>query len=136
MKDQETMQRFIELRSHGWSFARIAAELNVSKPTLIAWSRKFQFDIQNQRAIELEALRDEVISTCEARARALGEQLRQVEAELAKRSVADLPTARLYSLADSLRRQIMRETGPMQFSTPVDKIPNDDYVSQAQDWKP
>jgi hypothetical protein len=136
MKDQETTRRFIELRSHGWSFARIAAELNVSKPTLIDWSRKFQFDIQNQRAIELEALRDEVLSTCEARARALAEQLRQVEAELAKRSVSDLPTARLYSLADSLRRQIMRETGPMQFSTPVGQIPKDDYVSQAQDWKP
>jgi len=56
MKDQETIQKFIELRSQGWTYARLMAELNVSKPTLINWSRKFQFQIQNLRAIELEAL--------------------------------------------------------------------------------
>ncbi len=41
MKDQETIQKFIELRSQGWTYARLMAELNVSKPTLINWSRKF-----------------------------------------------------------------------------------------------
>ena len=30
----------------------------MSKCTLIKWSRKFQFEIQSQRAIELEALRE------------------------------------------------------------------------------
>jgi len=55
MKDQETMQKFIELRSQGWTYARLMAELNLSKPTLINWSRKFQFQIQNLRAIELDA---------------------------------------------------------------------------------
>ena len=58
MKDQETQQKFVDLRARGRSFARIAEELQVSKRTLIEWSRKFQFEIQNQRAIELEALRE------------------------------------------------------------------------------
>jgi orotate phosphoribosyltransferase-like protein len=35
MKDEETIARFIHLRAQGWSFARIATELNVSKPTLV-----------------------------------------------------------------------------------------------------
>ncbi len=35
MHDDKTVQRFIELRSQGWPFARISSELNVSKPTLI-----------------------------------------------------------------------------------------------------
>ena len=43
MHNEKTVQRFVELRSQGWSFARIATELNVSKPTLIQWSRKHQF---------------------------------------------------------------------------------------------
>jgi len=50
MHDEKTVQRFIELRSQGWPFARIATELSVSKPTLINWSRKHQFQIQNLRA--------------------------------------------------------------------------------------
>ena len=35
MHDIEIRNRFIQLRSQGWSFARIVVELNVSKPTLI-----------------------------------------------------------------------------------------------------
>ena len=56
MHDQNTVQRFIELRAQGWSYARLMTELNVTKPTLIAWSRKHQFQIQNLKAIELAAL--------------------------------------------------------------------------------
>jgi hypothetical protein len=37
-------------------YKRLMTELNVSKPTLIAWNRKFQFEIRNLRAIELETL--------------------------------------------------------------------------------
>jgi hypothetical protein len=40
MKDQETVQKFIELRAQGWSFVRIAAELGVAKSTLTEWSYK------------------------------------------------------------------------------------------------
>ena len=58
MNGVATQQRFVQLRCESWSFARIAEELNVSKPTLIKWSRKLQYDIQNQRAIHLEALRE------------------------------------------------------------------------------
>ncbi len=45
MHDEITTERFIELRSQGWPFARLAAELNVSKPTLIKWSRKHQVPV-------------------------------------------------------------------------------------------
>jgi len=56
MKDEETIARFIHLRAQCLSFARIATELNVSKPTLINWGRQFQFEIQNLRSVETEAL--------------------------------------------------------------------------------
>ena len=48
MHDEKTVERFVELRSQGWPFTRLAAELQVSKPTLINWSRKHQFQIQVQ----------------------------------------------------------------------------------------
>src|SRR5437660_4223812 len=102
MKDHETQQRFVELRSQGWSFNRIAAELNVSKSTLINWSRKFRFELQNLRAVELEALREKLIDTTEKRAQELANQLRMVEFELQMRDLSKVSTTRLYSIAHSL----------------------------------
>ena len=135
MKDLELQKQFIALRTQGLSFDRISKEINVSKPTLIKWSHKFQFELNNLRAISLEALREELIPSREARARALAEQLRQVEEELKKRSLADVPTSRLFTLVEFLRRQIQRETGDVKFATAVEDIPNDDYHAAVQEWK-
>jgi transcriptional regulator len=136
MINVETQQRFLQLRSQGWTLSKIMHELNVSKPTLIAWSRKFRFEIENARAIEREALREKWLASTAVRVNALGEELRKVETELAKRDVTTLPTARLYALADSLRKRIERETGPITFTTPVSEIPNEEYHEQVQDWTP
>jgi|SRR5208282_4746475 len=92
MHDDTTVQRFIELRAQSWSYARIMTELNVSKPTLIAWSRKHQFQIQNLKAIELEALNEKWLASTTDRVDALGEQLRQVEAAIRQRDVGELTT--------------------------------------------
>ena len=99
--------------------ARLIAELKVSKTTLIGWSRKHQFQIQNLKAIELEALREQWLASTTERVNALGEQLRKIESELATREPAALSTPQLYSLARSLRRQIEQATGPLRFTSPV-----------------
>ena len=134
MHDETTVQRFIERRAQGWTYARLMTEFNVSKPTLIAWSRKHQFQIQNLKAIELEAVRAKWLASTAERVNALGEQLRKVEVELAKRDVSELTTSQLHTLAHSLRRQIEEATGPMRFTTPVSEIPSDEYHEQVQDW--
>jgi hypothetical protein len=135
MHTDQTIQRFIELRSQGWTFARLIAELNVSKPTLIAWSRKYQFQIQNLRAIELEALADKWLTSVSDRVNSLGEQLRRVESELAGRDMKDLSTSQLYLLARRLRRQIEQTAGPVQFACPVNEIPGDEFHDQVLDWR-
>jgi hypothetical protein len=135
MKDQETVQKFVELRTQGWTYVRLMAELNVSKPTLINWSRKFQFQIQNLRAIELEALANQWLSSASDRVSRLGQQLQKVEAELAGREVKDLSTAQLYALARHLRRQIQEVAGPTRFTSPVAEIPGDEYHDQVHDWQ-
>jgi transcriptional regulator with XRE-family HTH domain len=135
MHDDKTVQRFVELRSQGWTFARIATELKVSKPTLINWSRKHQFQIQNLRAVELEALADQWLSSVSDRLNSLGEHLHKIEAELATRDVKDLSTTQLYSVARNLRRQIQQTAGPVQFTSPVGEIPGEEYHDQVEDWK-
>jgi transposase len=136
MHSTDVQKKFIQLRSQGLTFDRIAKELNVSRGTLINWSRKFRFEIQNLRAIELESLQEQLLATREIRARALTEELRRVEEELKKRDLASVSTGRLYGLAEALRRQVLRETGAMQFTTPSEGIPDDEYYEQVQDWNP
>lgn len=135
MHEEQTVQRFIELRAQGHTYARIMTELNVSKPTLIAWSRKHQFQIQNLKAIELEALQEKWLASTTARVNVLGEQLKQAEAELAKRDPSQLTTPQLFALVRSLRREIVQATGPVQFSSPVDEIPQEEFHEQIQDWQ-
>ena len=134
MHDQESQQKFVELRVQGRSFTRIASELNVSKRTLINWSRKFQFEIQNHRVVELEALQEKYLASREEQVARLGEQLTEVEEELKKRSMTDLSTLSLFTLAESLRRKIKQETGEVRFSTPLKDIPSEEYHEEAQDW--
>ena len=135
MHDENTVQRFIELRTQGWSYARLMTELNVTKPTLIAWSRKHQFQIQNLKAIELEALGEKWLASTADRVNGLGEQLRQVEGELSQRNLGDLTTPQLYTLARSLRRQIEQAIGPIGFTVPLSEIPAAEYHEQVQDWQ-
>ena len=135
MHSPETVQRFIELRAQGWTYARLMVELNVTKPTLIAWSRKHQFEIQNLHAIELEALREKWLASTTDRVNALGEQLRRVQTELAGRDLAALTTPQLMSAARNLHRQIEQATGPLQFTVPLNDIPAEEQHEQVHDWK-
>ncbi len=136
MKDAETVKRFIDLRAKGWTYVRIATELGVAKSTLIEWSRKFRFDINNQRVLELDELQDRILGPVQFRVNGLAEKLGKVEEELRKRDLSQVPTARLYSMADALQRQIARETQAIRFVSPVKDIPNDEYVAEVQEWTP
>jgi len=135
MKDQETVARFIQLRADAWSFARISAELNVSKPTLIDWSRKFQFEIQNLRAVETEALAEKCFTSRQKRWDLLSTQLQRIEEELAKRNLDTVSTARLIELASKLRAEISHETGQPRFSLATRHIPKDEFFEDVLDWQ-
>jgi hypothetical protein len=136
MKDQEVVNKFIELRSQGWSFTRIAAELGVAKSTLVEWSRKFRFEINNRRALVIDDLQDRTLGTVQHRVAGLAEKLGRVEQELRQRGLKEMSTSQLYALAASLRRQIERETGRIRLVTPTKAIPNEEYVDEVQEWNP
>ena len=136
MQDEKTVQRFIELRVQGYSFARIAAELNVNKSTLIAWSHKHQHTIANLTAIERENRLQQHLASGEERMRRLGDQLRLAETELAKRDLATLSTGRLLTHVEKLQRRLQQEAGPMRFVSAVDHLPEDEYADRIQIWNP
>jgi len=135
MTDQETIARFIFLRSQGWSFNRIAVELQLSKPTLIKWSRQHQFEIANLRATETEALAERVFRQRDERWEVLARQLKRVEAELEKRDLDEIPAARLHAIAAQLRAEINREMGHVHFAETTSRIPSAEYIFDRQEWE-
>ena len=106
MHSTDTKSRFIELRAQGWSLARIAAHLDVSKRTLVDWNQHAQAEIRALKAVELEALQEKLLASHEAELTQLTGHLQRVEKELAGRCLEIVSTENLYRLAGQLRRQL------------------------------
>jgi transcriptional regulator with XRE-family HTH domain len=136
MHTPETRQKFIERRAQGWSLVRLATELGVARSTLIEWSRQLRFEIQNQRAIELDDLCNRLLGTCQSRAAVLAEKLSRIEDELRKRDLATVSTRSLFDLSLALRRELDKNLGDAKFAVPIKDIPNGEYIEQVQEWKP
>ena len=109
MVDNEKKTKFIELRAKGYSYDRISNELNVSKPTLISWSKDFETEIANLKAIELESLREQFYCTKQKRIEILGKQLQSIADELEKRDFSNIPTDKLMELLMKILNQIKQE---------------------------
>ena len=122
MKDLTVKSRFVELRAAGRSYADIAAELKVSKQTLITWSRSLQLEIGNLKAIEVDALQRRLKIHAEARLELLGGVLERLRDEFFKRDLGGLPT-------DKLIDQIAKISSALQVA--VDAKPEtfgEDYI--------
>ncbi len=109
-KTLDEKQQFIELRAKGYSFDKIAGELNISKPTLIDWSRDDDVsnDILNLKALAIDELQEKYLMTKSHRISTFGEVLARAKDELSKRDLSLLPTDKLINLtiklSDTLRQ--------------------------------
>jgi len=86
-KTLEDKQQFIDLRAKGYSYAKIAKQINVSKPTLIQWSQEdatFRY-INNLRALYLDKLQEKYAISKQHRIEAFSALLERVKTELATR---------------------------------------------------
>jgi len=95
---EEQKHRFVVMRAKGYSYARIARELGVSKGTLTSWNAELEGEVARVRAMELEALQEEFFLLKESRIRLVGEQLKAIQAELGKRDLSNVNTAKLLEL--------------------------------------
>ena len=94
----ELKDQFIELRAKGLSYAKIAKKLKVSKSTLANWSSELEGEIASLRAMELEALYEEYFMAKEGRIKFLGDQLKEIQAELKTRKLDQVSTDKLLEL--------------------------------------
>jgi len=105
MYSSSTRNEFLRLRIAGLSFARIARQLGVSKPTLIAWSRVSQPELDSARAEVQQRLQEEVTSANQELAE-IKRRHRALRQELLSRSLRDVPTACIETLAGELHKRI------------------------------
>jgi transposase len=120
MKDNETRQKFIELRAQGMSYQKIASELNVSKQTLINWSQAFQHEINNLRAIQLEALQEQYCLTKEKKIELLGNILNTLKVEAEKRDLTKLSERELLDLILKYSERLGKEGMSILFRQTTD----------------
>ncbi|MEI7733637.1 MAG: hypothetical protein WCO56_28995 [Verrucomicrobiota bacterium] len=135
MTDQENIARFILMRSQGMSFNNIVVQLGISKPTLIKWSRQYQFEIQNLRATETEAMAERIFGQRHQRWEALARQLKRLEEEIEKRDLEEIPASRLHDIAARLRAEINQQVGPLNFSETTRDIPMEEFVISTHAWQ-
>jgi len=106
MLDLETKQRFLELRAQGKSLRTVADELSVGRQTLVRWEREHKEQIENLKAMELDALLERHRLTVQAQIERYGVELKRVTEELQKRDLADVPTPKLYDIMVKLHTRI------------------------------
>lgn len=116
------MQQFIELRAENVSYAEIAKQIKVSKTTLVNWAKDCELEIENRRAITLEALNEQYKVGQQHRLQMWSEQLEAVRTELKKRGLKDVPTVKLIELLDTLSEKLKTEAYDWKFkSKPITK---------------
>jgi len=113
MNDMTTKERFVELRAEGKSYADIAAELNVSKPTLITWGKELQKEVANARTLRMDGLFERYAVAKGKRVEAFGKRLEGILAELDTRNLADVPTTALLKLALDYGDRLKAEAEPL-----------------------
>src|SRR5690242_18322108 len=105
MHSTKTQRKFIQLRSEGLSFARISEQLRVSKPTLLKWNRWFEEEIDLLTALERENSHENLRLAHQTDLTRLSKLQDTLENELAARKLSEIPTEKLFRIAQNLRDQ-------------------------------
>ena len=106
MKDIEMKHRFVELRAQGKSLRTVADELTVGLQTVVRWERELKEQIENLKAMELDALLEQHQLTVQAQIERYGFELARVTEEMKNRDLSDLQTVKLYDIMVKLHARV------------------------------
>ena len=98
MHEQKTIDRFLELRASGISYAKISAELHVGKRTLIEWSGQHQMELHNLREVARDELLEKHRVTVGENVKALAERMGKIRTAAAKVDLTAIAPERLLRL--------------------------------------
>src|SRR5712672_2788377 len=111
MHSTETINQFLNLRSQGWSFARIADHIHVSKPTLIQWSHKHQTELAATKANHERSAQESAQASHALQLEHLTLFHQTLRREIIKRTLQTLSDEEIQTMADAIQHQIEKLTG-------------------------
>ena len=113
-KTIEEKEQFIQLRARGYSFDKIAKELNTSKPTLIKWQGDLNEQVKAQQYFELENLLEEYSlmrrNRFEAHSRLLNAVFQELQNKVEQQELEQLSVSELLKLALQLEKRLSQDT--------------------------
>jgi hypothetical protein len=117
MKDTETKLTCFKLRAEGRPLAAIADTVGVRRQTVANWLKDHEEEVENLKAIEIDALRETCWMTTQARIERLSTRLEQMTAELVElelktraelaREFAESPVRSEQQLRNAKNRRIL-----------------------------
>ena len=119
-------EQFIELRASGLSYAAIAEQLGISKPTLISWARELHAELRNARTMRMDELFERFTVAKTKRIEAFGKRLDAILAELDKRDLSTVRTETLLTVALKHGEMLRAEHEPLAFEGEASFLDLDD----------
>ncbi len=104
----ETRTTFLQLRARGTSLGAISTELSVPKSTLSDWDKQLADEISRLRAIEWEAVEEELGRTLEQDLRKMAERIRKWEARIDRMNPDHFDIRQALALVRETRREYFR----------------------------
>ncbi len=113
-KFEQYGEKFLELRSQGMSYRRIADEVAVSVTTLKKWGLEWEDKIQEMGQARLQAFVDQQLMDLESRLRLRGEQILSMQQELAARDLGEMESSLLLRLYLRYLESVQKEVAPLR----------------------
>jgi transposase len=114
-KDEQ--EKFIELRARGYSFDKIAAEIGVSKPTLLKWQDEFKKEIATIEFTESQALLENHRLNRRARIESTASQLEKVIKAIEAKDLSTESLKDLLKMKDGLEESLEKlKTGSIAYT--------------------
>lgn len=126
-------ETFVELRAAGLSYDACAAQLNVSKPTLLAWGRDLAVEVSNARTLRMDELFERFHVAKAKRIEAFGRRLDGILAELDKRDLTDVRTETLLALALKYGEALKAEAEPLAVQS-EERVPEPYSFLERETW--
>jgi hypothetical protein len=104
----EITNQFIELRSREISLQRIAEQLGINKSTAVDWQRRYQAQIDELKAIHLDAVRERLATSYEDELEYAMTELKRIRAELKTRDWDFEPTTFLHHAEAAAYRRVQK----------------------------
>jgi len=102
----------------------------VSKTALINWEQDFKEEIDNLRAIGLEAMYDKYYLSVRKRVEFFGDVLGRIKHELETRDLSSIPTEKLFAMYAHFYREAERTLPELKFYTD-DEIQRDKALRES-----